>query len=94
MSAPFVVRPRDRGAGEHAVTQATDAAAAASVESGARAATANAPWVPASRGPGRDSRERAEPRALPVREERHPVLTPFETYLDDPEVMKGAWRQL
>ena len=82
------------------MTQATDAAAAAAAaaQSGVRAVTANAPWIPAPHGPEHDSREharnapanravpRAEPRALPVREERHPVLAPFETYLDDPEV--------
>lgn len=98
MSAPFVVRPRDGGAGERTVTHVTDAATAAVASPSVREATVAKPWTPVPhalghRPPGwnrdaaADSAPVRETRATrPVREDRHPVLAPFVAYLDDPEV--------
>ncbi|WP_228484750.1 TadA family conjugal transfer-associated ATPase [Microbacterium cremeum] len=103
MSAPFVVRPRDRGAGEPVVRRRTDAAtpaAAAATGPLPAARAAYAPWVPAPRAAGDGPTDPAATPAplampnasgashpgIPPYRERHPVLAPFETYLDDREV--------
>lgn len=97
MSAPFVVRPRERGAGER-TEPVTDAAHGAAGLPAVRAATATKPWTPVPPAAGDRPRERngesaAEsarvheaPATSHAREERHPVLAPFATYLDDPGV--------